>query len=103
MSERDLKRIEILSEVLAGRRTVVESASALGITERHAYRLLSKYQEEGGTALAHKARGRESNRSLNPGIRKYALKIVQTRYAAPLVMNWPREEERGPTVGPQTV
>ena len=81
MSERDLKRIEILSEVLAGRRTVVDGAAALGITERHAYRLLSKYQEEGGTALAHKARGRESNRSLNPGIRKYALELVQSRYA----------------------
>jgi len=53
----------------------------LGITEPHAYRPLSKYQEEGGTALAHKARGRESNRSLNTGIRKYALEIVQTRYA----------------------
>jgi transposase len=88
MSERDLRRIEILSEVLAGRRTVVKAADALGITERHAYRLISKYQEEGGIGLAHKARGRESNRSINPGIRKCAVELVRTKYA-----------DFGPTLG----
>jgi transposase len=63
MSARDLKRIEVLSEVLVGRRTVAAAASVLEVSERQAYRLLARYQEEGGSGLAHKARGRESNRS----------------------------------------
>lgn len=68
MSERDLKRIEVLNEVQSGGRTVAAAASVLGISERQAYRLLSRYQEDGGFGLVHKARGCESNRSLNPGI-----------------------------------
>lgn len=81
MSKRDLQRIEVLSEVLAGRRTVAAAASVLEVSERQAYRLLARYQEEGGSGLAHKARGRESNRSLNPGIRKHVVELVRAHYA----------------------
>jgi hypothetical protein len=35
---------------------------------------------KGGSGLAHKARGRESNRSLNVDIRKHALELVKTRW-----------------------
>ncbi len=34
MSERDLKRIEVLTEVLSGRRTVASAAVVLAITVR---------------------------------------------------------------------
>jgi hypothetical protein len=43
MSERDLRRIEVLSEVRAGRRTVAAAAAVLAVSERQAYRLLAKY------------------------------------------------------------
>ena len=81
MSERDVKRVEVLSEVQSGRRTVAAAASVLGISERQAYRLLVRYQENGGFGLVHKARGRTSNRSHSPGIRKYAVELVKTHYA----------------------
>ena len=45
MSERDVKRIELLSEVLAGRRTMTATAAVLAISERQAYRLLAKYED----------------------------------------------------------
>jgi hypothetical protein len=41
MSEQDLKRVEVLSEVLSGRRTVTAAASVLAVSERQAYRLLA--------------------------------------------------------------
>jgi transposase len=81
MSERDLQRIEVLTDVLAGRRTVAAAATVLAISERQMYRLLAKYEDGGGSALIHKARGRQSNRSLNAGIRRYAVELVRTRYA----------------------
>src|SRR5277367_5485933 len=81
MSERDLKRIEVLSDVRTGRRTVAAAAAVLAVSERQAYRLLAKYEDGGGSALIHKARGRQSNRRLNAGIRKYAVELVRTRYA----------------------
>jgi hypothetical protein len=81
MSERDLKRIEVLSEVRTGRRTVASAAAVLAVSERQAYRLLARYEVDGGSGLIHKARGRTSNRSRNEGIRKYAVELVKTRYA----------------------
>jgi transposase len=81
MSERDLRRIEVLSEVRTGRRTVAAAAAVLAVSERQAYRLLAKYEVHGGSGLIHKARGRTSNRSRNEGIRKYAVELVKTRYA----------------------
>ena len=57
------------------------AASVLGLSERQAYRLLARYQENGGLGLVHKARGHTSNRSHNPGIRKYVVELVKTYYA----------------------
>ena len=44
MSERDLKRIEVPSEVMSGRRTLAAGAAVLAISERQAYRLLARYE-----------------------------------------------------------
>jgi transposase len=82
MSERDLKRIQVLSDVRTGRRTVAAAAAVLAISERQTYRLLAKYELDGGTGLIHKARGQTSNRSTNEGVRKYAVEFVKTQYAA---------------------
>src|SRR5260370_16530275 len=81
MSERDLKRIEVLTEVLAGRRTVVSAAAVLALGVRQTFRLLARYQEGGGGALIHQARGRASNRQWNSGVREYAVELVRSKYA----------------------
>ena len=80
MSQRDLTRIAVLSEVLAGQRTVVAAASVLEISILQAFRLLARYQELGGSGLAHRARGRDSNRKINAGIRAYAVELVRSHY-----------------------
>jgi transposase len=105
MSARDLKRIEILSEVLSGRHTRVEASSLLGISERQIYRLLTKYLKDGGSALAHKARGRESNRSHNPGVRKYAMELVKEHYSdfGPTLAIEMLAEKHGIRVGRETL
>jgi hypothetical protein len=81
MSERDLKRVEVLTDVLAGRRTVESAAAVLNLGIRQTFRLLARYEEGGGGALIHQARGRASNRQWNPGIREYAVELVRSRYA----------------------
>ena len=81
MSKRDIQRIEVLSEVVSGRRTVVAAASVLAITPRHVHRLLRRLQAGGGAALAHKARGRPSNNRIAAGVRDYALALVREQYA----------------------
>jgi hypothetical protein len=81
MSERDVRRVEVLTEVLSGRRTVASATSVLAVGFRQVHRLLIRFREDGGGALIHKSRGQPSNRSLSPGIREYPLELVRTRYA----------------------
>ena len=80
MSEREVRRIEVLTEVLSGRRTVASAAMVLAIGVRQIHRLLIRFREDGGGALIHKSRSRPSNHSLAPGIREYALELVRTKY-----------------------
>jgi hypothetical protein len=81
MSERDVRRIEVLTEVLSGRRTVASAAIVLAVSPRQVHRLLIRFREDGGAALVHKGRGQASNHRLTAGIRGYVLELVRTRYA----------------------
>jgi hypothetical protein len=57
MSERDLQRVEVLSEVLGGRRPAAWAASVLALSERLVWRLVRRYREGGGGGIVHRARG----------------------------------------------
>ena len=57
MSERDLQRIEVLAEVIAGRRTVVAAAAVLALSVRQVHRLLLAYRRGGGAAIIHQGPG----------------------------------------------
>jgi transposase len=81
MSEREVRRIEVLTEVLSGRRTVASAAVVLGITARQVNRLLIRFREDGGGGLIHKGRGQSSNHSMCDGIRRYVLELVKAKYA----------------------
>jgi hypothetical protein len=81
MSERDIRRIEVLAEVLSGRRTVASAAVILAITARQVSRLLIRFREDGGGGLIHKGRGQSSNHSLSAGVREYVLELVKSKYA----------------------
>ena len=81
MSECELQRIEVLSEVVAKKRTERSAAAVLGISTRQTRRLLTAYRDSGGSALIHKARGRASNNRLIAGVREYAMAIVRSKYA----------------------
>ena len=48
MSERDLKRFEVLGEVMSGRQTVTAGAAVLAINERQDGRLLARYETGDG-------------------------------------------------------
>ena len=81
MSGHELRRIEVLSEVLARRRTEVSAAAILGLSTRQTRRLVVAYRDGGGGAMIHKARGRTPNNQLHAGIREYVVELVRSRYA----------------------
>ncbi len=106
MSERDLKRIEVLTEILAGRRTVESGAAVMGLAWRQTFRLLARYKETGRrVGDPPGARGRASNRQMNPGVREYAVELVRTEYAdfGPTLAAEVLLEKHGIQVGRETL
>ena len=81
MSERELNRIEVLSQVVDRRMTPITAATVLGLSRRQVHRLLKTFQTEGAAAIRHKARGRCSNNRITPGVRDYAIALVKEHYA----------------------
>ncbi len=69
MSERELQRVEVLSQVADGTMSVTMAAAVLGMSARQVQRLLRRFRTEGAAAVRHKARGRRSNNRVHDGCR----------------------------------
>ena len=80
MSERELNRVEVLSQITQGRMTAVTAAKLLGLSRRQVQRLLKRFQLNGPASIRHKARGRRSNNGIDPGIREFAIALVRESY-----------------------
>src|SRR4051794_41387017 len=80
MSERDLQRVRVLSEVTNRRRTVASAAVVLALSSRQVRRLLNAYRLGGGGAIAHRARGRPSNNKITDEVRDQAVRLVRSTY-----------------------
>ena len=80
MSERELRRAEVLASVFAGRLTMTAAAGLMGITRRQAHRLARQFADHGAAGLRHRARGRPSNRGLGPHVRQMAIAYVTENY-----------------------
>jgi transposase len=81
MSATELKRVEVLTEVLAGRRTTESAAGVLDMSLRQAQRLTARYRDGGGGALIHKSRGKPASNKLGSGVRELVLELVRQNYS----------------------
>jgi len=80
MSERELNRIEVLSQVTQGRMAAVATANVLRRSRRQFHSLLKAFQSDGLGAIRHKARGRRSNNRMDPAVREFAVSFVRENY-----------------------
>ena len=92
MSERDIQRVQVLTEVAGNRRSAASAATLLALSERQVWRLLKRYRSGGGGTIAHQARGRPSNNRLSKELREQAIELVRTRY-----------QDFGPTLAAETL
>lgn len=105
MSERELHRIEVLTEVVERRRTIASAAVVLALSVRQVQRILRTFRLEGAAALRHRHRGRRSNNRICDGVRDYALAIVGESYAdfGPTLAAEKLAEQHGLTVSRETL
>ena len=64
LKQRELARLHVLNNVLEYQVPIDQAAEILGVSERHARRLLKAYRREGAAALAHGNRGRRPHNAI---------------------------------------
>jgi transposase len=80
MSQRELRRVEVLARVKSKELKVVDAASLVGVSYRQAKRLWKRYREEGAQGLRHRSAGRASPRAKAGGFRRRVMKLVREKY-----------------------
>jgi transposase len=80
MSQRELRRVEVLARVKSKELKVVDAASLVGVSYRQAKRLWKRYREEGARGLKHRSAGRASPRAKPAGFRRRVMKLVGEKY-----------------------
>ena len=81
LSQREQTRLQILNSLLAEQVTIDQAATLMGVSIRHARRLLAAYRVEGAVALSHGNRGRRSSNATSETTRAEVLHLARTRYS----------------------
>lgn len=81
MSAKELKRVQVLNQVLAGQWTEQQAAESLGLSRRQVRRLQAAYAAEGVEALVHGNRGRQPARTWPADVRERIVELAQRKYA----------------------
>lgn len=81
MSGKELKRLEVLRQVLDGVVSQKAAAERLGLTDRQVRRLLRRYEAQGAAGLVDRRRGKPSGRRLAASFRERVMARLSQCYA----------------------
>lgn len=81
MSYKEREKLKVLHRLTKGELTYRDAAETLGITERHLYRLRTRYKAEGDEGLMHRLRGCLSNRGYSRKLRIRVLELYRECYS----------------------
>jgi hypothetical protein len=62
MSVKELRRVSVIRQTMEKPLTQVQAGTVLGVTPRHIRRLIERVEQAGDQGLAHRGRGKPSNR-----------------------------------------
>ena len=80
LTQEELKKLHIIRKAIDGRIKQIEVAEILSLSDRQIRRLTARVRQEGDIGIAHKSRGKESNRRLPEKLRKKAIKLYRQKY-----------------------
>ena len=81
MNQLEQTRLHVLNSVLEHQLPAAQAAEILGVSERHAWRLLAAYRREGAAALAHGNRGRKPRNTVSDVEADAVVQLASTTYA----------------------
>lgn len=76
MTEREISRANVFSEISQKKISQIKAAEILGISARHVRRLYAKYVDKGLSALVSKKRGKPSNHQMAVGPKAHAKELL---------------------------
>jgi transposase len=79
MSQKELRRVEVLARVKSKELKVVDAASVIRVSYRQGKRLWKRYREEGAQGLRHGHAGRVSARAKPERFRRRVLQLVREK------------------------
>jgi hypothetical protein len=105
MSDRELRRLEVLQDLDRGRLTTAAAGQLLGLERRQVFRLLKAYRIDGPTGLISKRRGCRGNRRKPEGLRRAVLTIIRQWYwdFGPTLAAEKLREDHGIALGRETL
>ena len=81
MNQQEQARIKVLNSVLEYHLPIAQAAEIMGVSERHAKRLLAAYRRDGAAALAHGNRGRRPHNAVPEDAAAAVVKLARDGYA----------------------
>ena len=80
MTAKEQTRLQVLNSLLAEHMTVDQAATLMGVSSRHARRILAAYREGSAAALAHGHRGRTPANAPPEAVMAGVVHLARTRY-----------------------
>ena len=80
MNQKEQARLHVLNSVLEYQVPIAQAAEVLGVSERHARRMLAAYRAQGAAALAHGNRGRRPHNATSPAEAAAVVELAIQRY-----------------------
>ena len=80
MSVKELRRVPVIRQTMEKKLTQVQAGALLGLTPRHIRRLIERVAQAGDHGLAHRGRGKPSNRRIPEPVKAKALRLYAQRY-----------------------
>ena len=80
MTEKELSKYDVIKDLIDKKINGTDASKKVGLSIRHVKRLKSIVSKSGPEGLAHKSRGKSSNRKLNPHIVEKAKILLKKEY-----------------------
>jgi len=81
MSQRELRRLHVIHKAIESTIKQTEAAEILSLSDRQIRRIIKRVRDEGDRGIAHKTRGKPSNRRLPKKIKASAIELYRKKYA----------------------
>lgn len=105
MSVKELRRVHVIRQAMEKKMTQVKAGALVGLTARHVRRLIQRVRREGDRGLAHRGRGKPSNRRIAERLKAKVLRLYEQRYGdfGPTLAAEKLAERHGITISEETL